>query len=146
MSESFSMDILIDAKPSKVWTTLTDLNLMAQWMGEPEMNLKVQTNWELNAPIYFRGFHHIQFENKGIVFKYIREQRLSYSHLSSVSRLPDKIDNYALLEFVLTLINNQTNLTINISKFPTGTIQKHLVFYWRGTIHKLKRQAEMDVD
>lgn len=142
MAENFSTTILIDAEPSKVWTTLTDLKLIPGWMGEPEMKLEIETTWEINSPIFIRGFHHIKFENKGIVLKYQLEQMLRYSHLSSVSRLPDKIENYSVLEFLLTPINKQTTLTLNISNFPTKTIQKHLEFYWRGTIHKIREYVE----
>lgn len=71
-------------------------------MGEPEMKLEIETTWEINSPIFIRGFHHIKFENKGIVLKYQPERMLRYTHLSSVSRLPDKIENYSALEFVLT--------------------------------------------
>lgn len=138
----FSITITIDATPSKVWETLTNTALMPEWMGEPEMKLEVQTNWKINSPILIRGVHHIKFENKGIVLKYSKEQRLSYTHLSSMSRLPDKIENYSILEFVLTPAGTQTTLTLEVSNFPTETIQKHLEFYWRGTIYKMGKYAE----
>lgn len=146
MTEKFSTAITIDSKPAKVWTTLTSPKLMTQWMAEPETQLEVQTNWKINSPIFISGFHHIKFENKGIVLKYHKEQILSYSHLSSVSRLPDIIENYSVLEFVLTPVNNQTTLTISIFNFPTEIIQKHLEFYWRGTIHKIKEYIETQMD
>jgi uncharacterized protein YndB with AHSA1/START domain len=142
MTETFSITITIDASPADVWATLTDPKLMAGWMGEPDMKLEIQTSWKINSPISIRGFHHVKFENKGIVLKYVREQILSYSHLSSVSRLPDSIENYSVLEFVLTPGNKQTTLAISISNFPTEIIQKHLEFYWRGTISKIREYAE----
>lgn len=143
MSEKFSTSISINSEPSKVWNTLTDLKSMPDWMGEPEMKLQVETSWKINSPIFIRGFHHIKFENKGFVLKYTDNEMLSYSHLSSVSRLPDKIENYSVLEFILTPANKQTILTLTISNFPTETIQKHLEFYWRGTIHRIKEYAEI---
>lgn len=145
MAAIFSTTILIDSEPSKVWTTLTDTKLISDWMGEPEMKLEVETSWKINSPIFIRGFHHIKFENKGIILKYIKEQILSYSHLSSVSRLTDKVENYSILEFVLIPVNEQaTTLTLNISNFPTEIIQKHLEFYWRGTIHRIKKYVESE--
>lgn len=142
MTDNFSTSISINADPSKVWAALTDPKIISDWMGAPEMKLEVETSWKINSPIFIRGFHHIKFENKGIVLKYIDNELLSYSHLSSVSRLPDKIENYSVLEFVLTTANKQTTLTLNISNFPTETIQKHLAFYWRGTIHRIKEYVE----
>ena len=142
MMETFSATVTIGAEPATVWATLTDPKLMAAWMGEPDMKLEIETSWKINTPISIRGFHQVNFENKGIILKYAREQLLSYSHLSSVSRLPDSIENYSVLEFVLIRINEQTTLTINISNFPTESIQKHLEFYWRVTIYKIKEYAE----
>jgi uncharacterized protein YndB with AHSA1/START domain len=125
-----------------VWTTLTDLELMSKWLGDPEMNIEVQTDWNINSPIFIRGFHHTKFENKGTILQYDKEKRLSYTHLSSVSRLADEKENYTILEFILTPIDNQTQLTLNIENFPTETIRKHLEFYWRTTIVTIKKQTE----
>ena len=142
MTDKFSTTVTINSEPAKVWTTLTDIELMRQWLGEPEMKIEVQTDWNINSKIFIRGFHHIKFENKGIILQYDREKKLSYSHLSSISRLPDKTESYSILEFILTAFDKQTLLTLNISNFPTETIRKHLEFYWRTTIVNIKRKAE----
>jgi uncharacterized protein YndB with AHSA1/START domain len=142
MTQTFSTSTTINSESSKVWATLTNLELMTQWLGEPEMNIKVLTDWKINSPIFIRGFHHVNFENKGTILQYDRDKRLSYTHLSSVSRLEDKQENYTILEFILTPIDNQTQLTINIKNFPTETIRKHLEFYWRTTVLTIKAQTE----
>ena len=142
MADTFSTTVTINATPATVWFVLTDPKSMAAWMGDPGMKLEVETSWKIDSPIAIRGFHHIKFENKGTILKYDKEQVVSYSHLSSVSRLPDSIENYAVLEFILTPINNQTILAVTVTNFPTETIQKHLEFYWRGTVAKIKEYAE----
>src|SRR5690242_8739000 len=142
MANRFSTTITINAAPATVWAVLTDPKLMAAWMGERDMKLEIETSWKINSPISIRGFHHVKFENKGTILKYVKEQILSYSHLSSVSRLPDIVENYAVLEFVLTPVNKQTILAVTSTNFPTETIQKHLEFYWRGTVVKIKEYAE----
>ena len=111
-------------------------------MADPEIKIEIHTNWKINEGILIRGFHHLRFENKGIVLSYDKEKKLSYSHLSSLSRLPDKPENYSILEFVLTPVDKQTLLTLFITNFPTETIRKHLEFYWRGTMVKIKKAAE----
>lgn len=142
MNETFTTTIAIHADPGKVWTTLTDFELMSQWMGEPETNVQVSTDWEIGSPIYIRGFHHISFENKGLVLAYDTEKRLSYTHLSSLSRLADRPENYSTLEFILAPVDGVTRLTLNITNFPTDTIRKHLEFYWNTTISIIKENAE----
>jgi len=142
LNETFTTTIAIHADPGKVWTTLTDFELMSQWMGEPETNVQVSTDWEIGSPIYIRGFHHISFENKGLVLAYDTEKRLSYTHLSSLSRLADRLENYSTIEFILAPVDRVTRLTLNITNFPTDTIRKHLEFYWNTTISIIKENAE----
>ena len=142
MLESVSASVTINSAPSAVWTALTDPGLMVKWMGDPELEIEVLTNWELSSPIVIRGFHHSKFENKGIVLKYEKEKRLIYTHLSSLSRLPDQQENYSTLEFILTPTANHTLLTLNIENFATESIRKHLEFYWKTTLNVIKEKIE----
>lgn len=139
MAEKFSATVTVNAAPTQVWSVLTT---QVEWMGEPEMQIEIFTDWKVNSPILIRGFHHAKFENKGIVLQYDEGKRLSYSHLSNVSRLPDLPENYTILEFVLTPAGEETELTLNIENFPTEVIRKHLEFYWRTTVFKIKKAAE----
>lgn len=131
------MTITIDCSPATLWKVLTDPAIMSKWMGA-EMDISVTTSWEVGSPIVIRGFHHVAFENKGMVLDYEPFQLLRYSHLSSVSGLADVPENYTLLSFIL----NGAELTIGLSNFPTEVIQKHMEFYWRGTIFRIKSVAE----
>jgi uncharacterized protein YndB with AHSA1/START domain len=142
MFDGFSTAVTINASPAEVWSALTVPERMTKWMGDPEMALEVHSSWGIETPILIRGFHHTKFENKGIVLKYEKERRLSYSHLSSVSRLPDKQENYSILEFLLTPIENHTLLSLTIENFPTETIRKHLEFYWKTTMLTIKENVE----
>lgn len=139
MAEIFTTSVTIDAPPSRVWVALTNAEQMAKWMGEPEMNLEIHTDWKINSPVIIRFFHHIQSENKGLVLEYVKEKRLSYTLLSSTSRLADVADHYSVLVFTLTPVDAHTLLTLHISNFPTETIRKHLEFYWRTTILKIEK-------
>jgi hypothetical protein len=67
---------------------------------------------------------------------------LRYSHLSSLSRLPDRPESYSIFEFRLAPVGEGTSLTIAISNFPTESIFKHIDFYWRVTIGIFKRFVE----
>ncbi|MEJ2905810.1 SRPBCC family protein [Pedobacter panaciterrae] len=146
MTNRIENTITINASPAIVWGTLTQPMLMRQWMGEPEMEIEVHTDWQINGPILISGFHHIKFENKGIVLQYDINSVLEYSHFSSVSRLVDIPQNYSILRFTLTPIENQTILTLAIENFPTETIFKHLEFYWRTTIMLIKEFIEKQLE
>ncbi len=139
--QRFIRTVNIDAPASKVWEALTTPELMKKWMSESEID--IFTDWIVGHPFIIRGrLHGIKFENTGTVLAFIKEKVLRYSHLSSISRLPDTPESYSVFEFVLTPIDHQTSLTITVSNFPTETIYKHLVFYWNVTPEILKRMIE----
>lgn len=142
MNPGFEKTVIINAAAETVWNSLTDFNLMKQWMGESEMNLEITTDWKVDSPIIINGFHHAKFQNRGTVLKYEPNRILEYSHLSSLSRLEDKPENYSILRFELSPLKQQTALTVTIENFPTETIYKHLCFYWRATVEKIKTISE----
>ncbi len=139
--EIFDKTINMNALISKVWDALTIPALMKKWMSETEID--ILTDWNVGGPILIRGrLHGIKFENKGTVLQFEREKLLQDSHLSSLSRLPDKPESYSVLEFRVAPVSDQTTLTLTLSNFPTETIYKHLAFYWNVTLEILKRMLE----
>lgn len=142
MLNSFTAHVQINNTPYKVWEMLTKPQIMTQWLGDPDMNLTVLTNWQVNSSVIIRGFHHTKFENRGVVLVFEKEKKLSFTHLSSVSGLPDVPESYSTLTFMLAPEENKTNLTLNIDNFPTESIRKHLEFYWRTTLITIKNKAE----
>jgi uncharacterized protein YndB with AHSA1/START domain len=135
--------IEIDAPTFKVWEALTKPELMKNWMVDSETEINILTDWTVGSPIIMRGkMHRIKFENKGKVLQFEPEKILRYSHLSSLSRLPDETNSYSIIEFRLTPIDDGTNLALTLSNFPTEAILKHLAFYWNVTLEILKRKIE----
>ena len=140
--EAFERTVLIDAPVTTVWEYLTTPSLMRSWMGEASMQLEVQTSWEIGQPITITGVHHLPFENKGMVTQFQPPQILQYTHLSSLSRLADKRENYSTISFYLSPQEQQSLLLVRVDQFPTETIYRHLLFYWQGTLGVLKRHIE----
>lgn len=88
--------IILNASPSATWQALTHPALMNKWMSE--YPLEILTNWQVGQPFIIRGnWHDTSFENKGLVLQFEPEQRLAYSHLSSLSGLPDTIENRSVV-------------------------------------------------
>ena len=133
--------ITIHASPAKVWTALTEPHAMQKWMSETE--IEIITDWKEGAPMIIRGpWYKTHFENKGTVLLFEPEQALQYSHLSSLSRLPDTPANYTVIGFSLTPGNAQTILELTLNNFPTEAIYRHFNFYWNVTLHLLKKYVE----
>ena len=142
MHPPIEYNTLIHADPESIWQFLTVPELMKQWMAEPESGIEIYTDWVVGSPVRITGFHHIKFENKGIVLECTPYTSLSYSHLSSISRLPDTSENYSVISFNLQAAKEGTMLFVSLHNFPTESIFKHLDFYWRGTIMIIKELVE----
>jgi Activator of Hsp90 ATPase homolog 1-like protein len=90
-----------------------------------------------------QGFHHVWFENHGTVLRFQPNTFLQYTHLSSISRLPDKPENYTRIAFRLSPSDGgETSLNVELENFPTESILRHFDFYWRVTIEVLKQFIE----
>jgi len=142
MTQQIEKTIIIKALPFAVWHALTNPEVMKQWIAEPELELEIITAWKIGAPIVIKGFHHIRFENKGTVLQFEPNKVLEYNFLSSLSRLPDKPENYTVAQFRLMPLENQTSLTLILRNFPTEAIFKHVDFYWRTTLEIMKKVVE----
>jgi uncharacterized protein YndB with AHSA1/START domain len=137
----FEKTIIIQAQPSIVWGALTNQESMKKWMFETAID--IVTDWQVGNPFLIHGnLHSTYFENKGTVLQFKKEEVLEYSHLNSLSALPDEPANYSTVAFRLTPIENQTSLTLTLRNFPTEEIYKHLVFYWNVTMEILKKWIE----
>lgn len=132
----------IDAPVTRVWRALTDLARLPRWMGEPELRIAVETDWRVGAPITIRGFHHVPFENRGVVLAFDPPHALGYRYLSSLSGLADEPGNQTHLHFDLAEENGGTRLALSAHGFPTDAIFHHTAFYWAGTLHVLKAYVE----
>ncbi len=142
MKQTIEIRIKINAAPSIVWNQLTDPEMMTHWMAEPEMGIEIITDWIVGNPIVIKGFSHIKFENRGRVLQFEPNKLLQYNYLSSLSRLPDKPENYSIITFSLSPDENQTLLSWSSSNFPTEIIFRHIEFYWKTTLEILKKCAE----
>lgn len=144
MSKKVKTTVLIDASPSEVWKYLTTPGLMQKWMGEPEMNIEVITDWTVGNSILINGFHHVEFENKGTILQFNFQKIIQYTHLSTISRLPDTKENYSIVTILIAPAEKGTGIGIQVENFPTESIYKHLDFYWQGTANILKHLIEQE--
>lgn len=140
--DSIEEQVFINAPVSAVWEALTSVERMKEWMGEPEMRLEIETDWQVGNEFIVRGHHHVRFQNTGVVRDFDPMKRLAYTHLSSLSRLPDNPENHATIGFHLAPMHNGTSLTLSITGPCSANILEHLRFYWQGTLQVLKLHVE----
>jgi uncharacterized protein YndB with AHSA1/START domain len=137
-----SKTVNVNASISQVWHVLTTPELMKQWMMS-DIEIDIITDWKVGSPLVIRGnMNGKNFENRGTVLQFEPDTTLQYSHLSSLSRLPDQPENYAMVEFRLKPREDQTILTLTLNQCATESIYKHLAFYWNVTLEVLKQMIE----
>ncbi len=108
-----------------------------------ETKIEIITDWKVGHPFIIQGdWNKTGFKNTGTLLQFEPEKIFQYSHLSSLSRLPDTFENHTIIGFHLSPIENQTSLTLTVSNFPTETIYKHFAFYWTVAIELLKKFVE----
>lgn len=144
MAKKIKAVVSINASATDVWNYLTNPVLMKRWMGEPEMNIEVITDWKVGKPILIKGIHHVDFENKGTVLQFDPGKIIQYTHLSSISHLSDENESYSVITFLLSALEKGTFLEIQVENFPTESIYNHLAFYWHGTANVLKHVIERE--
>jgi uncharacterized protein YndB with AHSA1/START domain len=141
--QTISKSIRLNVRPNAVWDALTRPDLMKNWMSDSE--IEIVTTWEVGSPIIINAqevSYKTAFSNTGVVLQFVKDQVLEYSHLSSLSRLPDQAENHTLIKFTLQQEEDHTLLELNLSNFPTESHYKHIDFYWTVTLEVLKRFVE----
>ncbi|MFK2892971.1 SRPBCC family protein [Dyella flagellata] len=138
----FNEEVVLDKPASVVWKHLVNLHGMREWLGGDDYSVEVETAWTPGSAIVVRGKHHLSFENTGVVLAFQPCEELSFTHLSSLSRLPDEPSSYTKLSFVIQADGDRTVLKFEASGFPTPAIYRHLHFYWMGTLDAFKQYVE----
>jgi len=140
-----SKTVTVQASILTVWHSLITPELMKLWMADTDMSIEVETTWRLHDPILIGGYvHQIPFENRGTVRQFSPPYVLAYSHLSSLSNLPDIPVNHTVITFQLADADNGTTLTLIVRNFPTESIYRHLALYWTTTLDVLKSFVERE--
>ena len=98
-----SQSIIINARPEKVWQTLTSPSLISQYL----FGAQTITNWNVGSDILFKiNFEGEEFIDKGIVVENIPNKKLKYKYWSGFCGLEDKSENYSLVSYNIEKVEN----------------------------------------
>lgn len=104
-----SKSISINAKPNRVWDTLTNPSLISQYL----FGAKTVTDWRPGSSILvIINFENKEFIDKGIVIENIQFEKLKYRYWSGFCGLEDQPENYSIVSYIIEKIeNNKCKLT-----------------------------------
>jgi uncharacterized protein YndB with AHSA1/START domain len=129
----------INAGAPAVWDALVNPVKIAQYFTGAE----TKTNWQTGSEVVF--IHHYEgkvFTNKGIVLDYNPNHLLSYTYWTAFSNTTDKPENYTVITFKLTTIDDTTRLTLTQTNFKNKVWYQGLVSGWDVVLGKIKEIAE----
>ena len=133
-------EMTINAPASKVWQTLTDPEMVKQWLFGTEMSV---TAWEVGGKISYKGqWEGKAYEDKGTILEIEPEKKLVSTYWSSFSGLPDAPENYQTVAYILTEEHAGTKLTITQEGSKNEESAKHSEGNWKSVLDSLKKIVE----
>lgn len=131
--------ITIHASAVKVWEALTTPALIKQWF----FGVDTQTDWKVGSPIVHKGeFQGKPYEDKGKIVAFEPPTRLTHTHWSSVSGLPDSPENYQNVTYRLSEQDGKTDLTVTEVNLPSEDGKAMSEKSWKTVMQALKTMLE----
>ena len=128
----------INADRERVWTAMTDPELVSEWM----MGARVQSDWNPGSEITWSGDYNGQsFEDRGEIIEIDRPTKLVHTHFSPMSGAEDVPENYHRVEWRLEDDGESTELTLEM---PVESEEQGKEFEsnWGTMLDSLKDVAE----
>jgi uncharacterized protein YndB with AHSA1/START domain len=131
--------IIINASTSKVWSALTQPDLIKQYLFGTE----VTTDWQVGSPITYKGqWEGKTYEDKGRILQIEPGRLLVSTFWSSLSGLPDVPENYKTVGYELSTEGGGTRLTITQDNNDTLEEANHSEQNWKMVLDSMKKLLE----
>lgn len=129
----------VTAPVERVWQALTNPEIIREYM----FGTTVETTWQEQAPIYWRGEWDGQtYEDKGTVLEVSEPKRLSYTHFSPLTGEPDVPENYHTVVIDLTDGSDGTKVRLRQDNNSTEEAKQHSESNWQAMLNGLKQTVE----
>lgn len=130
----------IAAPPSRVWATLTEPDLVREYMHGTNM----ATSWTVGEPITWAGeWQGKSYLDKGTVLEVDPIQHLRYTHWSPMGGSEDRPENYHTVSFDLAADGDGTRLSLTQDNNPTQAEAEAMAENnWGPMLDGLKATAE----
>ena len=129
----------IAAPKETVWRALVDPTAIKQYM----FGTTVASEWREGAPITWKGeWKGKAYEDKGVIQKLEPRRRLTYSHFSPMTGLPDTPENYHTVDVQLREDAGKTHVTLTQDNNATDEERQHSEKNWSTMLEGLKKVVE----
>ena len=141
MSEKFiaSVNMVIDAPPSKVWDALTKPELVKQYFFGTE----VTSDWKVGSPVTYTGeWEGKKYVDKGKVLEVVPDKLLVSTYWSAFSGLPDAPEHYQTVRYELSAEGGGTRLVVTQDNNATRADADHSEQNWKTVLEGMKKMLE----
>ncbi len=136
---TLNLSFLINASSQKVWTALTDPEMVKQYF----FGTSLQTTWKVGDPITFSGeWEGKAYVDKGTILQIDEGKSVAYNYWSSFSGKEDKPENYATIVYRLEEQEEQTTLIIQQDRIADQEALAHSEQNWKMIVNSMKELIE----
>lgn len=135
-----SKSVLINADSNEIWKTLTDPEIIKEYLFGTE----TLTDWKVGSEIIFQGeYEGKKYRDHGIILENINNSKISYSYWSGFSGLEDKPENYSVITYSLNPVNQKSvEFTWTQKGFADEENHKHSESGMQEFIERIKNISE----
>lgn len=131
--------IFLNATPAQVWETLTNPELINQYLFDTE----VYSEWKEGQTITWQGIYKGKaYEDKGILLKMEPDKLLQHTYLSAMSGKEDKPENYDMVTYSIAVKEDATLLTVTQNHSDNEKAKENSTKNWQAVLEKLKEVVE----
>jgi uncharacterized protein YndB with AHSA1/START domain len=139
MAAIATAEVEVAAPGAEVWRALTDPELIKQYM----FGSQVETDWRPGSPIVWKGeFEGRSYEDKGEVLDVVPEQRITVTHFSPMTGLPDVPENYHTVTYTLEPSDGATIVRLTQDNAGSDEEAEHSSQNWQLMLDGLKGVVE----
>ena len=132
--------VTMNAPVQKVWELLTKPEFVKKW----QYGSQLLTDWKIGSEIRFKTeWEGKIFEQWGKVLDIRQNALIKYSLFAPRPDLEDKLENYFVMSYVLTVDHGQTQLEIIQEDNRPGAVQEAPQGEENPILQVLKQMAEM---
>ena len=132
-------EIEIKAPAARVWTALTDPELVAKYM----FGSRVETDWREGSPIMWKGeYEGRAYVDKGEIIEVQPQRRLKMTHFSPLSGQQDEPGNYHTLLYELEETHGTTHVSLSQDNNASEQEAEHSRGNWETMLAGLKDVVE----
>jgi uncharacterized protein YndB with AHSA1/START domain len=129
-------EIDIAASAAQVWEALTDPEMIAKYF----FGTRVETDWQPGSPIVWKGeYQGKAYEDRGDVVEVEPNQRLTVTHFSPMTGLPDEPENYHTITYEIDNLGDTTRLSLSQDNNKDEAEVEHATENWSVMLGGLKK-------